>query len=145
MAIVRFITVLATIVTAFILHELYSEKTFSSFPFLASETGWWLMGVFLIAYVVVVERKNLSSVGIRSISRSTFSTAAIGFTLALLGVATFGLIAQFTGLDPTSTEERLNEAATAPWWWLFFVFLRAGVIEELIFRDCSKFCVRLHI
>ncbi len=134
MAIVRFITVSVIILAALILHELHSEKIFSSFPLLASEIGWWLFGLLLVAYIVVVERQSLSSVGTLKFSRSTFSTAAIGFLLALTGVAVFGLITQFTGLDPVSTEKRLNETATAPRWWLFFVFLRAGVIEELIFR-----------
>jgi len=134
MTIVRFITVTAIILSALILHELHSVNLFSSFPFLASEIGWWLIGVLLVAYIVVIERKNLSSVGIRNFSRSTFSTAAIGFLLALLGVAGFGLITQITGLNPSGTVEQLNKTATTPWWELFFFFLRVGVIEELIFR-----------
>lgn len=134
MVIVRFITVTAIILTAIILHELNSANLFSSFPFLASEIGWWLIGFFLITYIVAIEKKSLLSVGIRNFSRSTFSTAAIGFLLALLGVAAFGLITQFTGIDPAGTEEQLNQTATAPWWPLFFFFLRVGIIEELIFR-----------
>ena len=134
MTIVRFITATAIILSALILHELHSENLFSSFPFLASEVGWWLIGLLLFTYIVAIEKKSLSSVGIRKVSRSTFSTAAIGFSLALLGVAAFGLVTQLTGLDATDTEEQLNETATAPWWTLFIFFLRAGVIEELIFR-----------
>ncbi|MCF6275630.1 MAG: CPBP family intramembrane metalloprotease, partial [Robiginitomaculum sp.] len=44
------------------------------------------------------------------------------------------LITQFTGIDPAGTEEQLSQTATAPWWSLFFFFLRVGIIEELIFR-----------
>jgi len=134
MAVVRFITVTAIILTAIILHELHSENLFSSFPFLASEMGWWLIGFLLVAYIVGIEKKDLSSIGVLNISRSTFTTAAIGFLLALLGVAAFGLITQFTGLDPSGSEVQLSETAAAPWWALFFFFLRAGVVEELIFR-----------
>jgi membrane protease YdiL (CAAX protease family) len=134
MALIRFVIVSGMILAALILHELHSEKLFSSFPILAEEIGWWLIGLLLVAYIIVVERKGLSSVGIRKVSPSTISTAAIGFGLALLGVAAFGLIIQLTGIDPTSTEERLGETASAPLWWLILVFLRAGVVEELIFR-----------
>lgn len=134
MALVRFVTVTAIILSAIILHELYSENLFSSFPFLASELGWWLIGFLLLAYIVSIEKKNLSSLGIRNVSRSTFSIAAIGFTLALLGVAAFGLITQLTGLNSAGTEEQLSETATAPWWALSLFLLRAGAVEELIFR-----------
>ena len=44
------------------------------------------------------------------------------------------MIIQLTGLDPTHTESRLDESATAPIWWMVLVFLRAGIIEELLFR-----------
>ncbi len=134
MALIRFVIVSGTILAALILHELHSEKLFSSFPILATEIGWWMVGFLLATYIVVVERKPLSSVGIRKVSQSTISTATIGFGLALLGVAAFGLIIQLTGIDSTSTEERLDETATAPLWWLSLVFLRAGVVEELFFR-----------
>ena len=134
MGITRFIIVSGLILISLIIHELYSESIFASFPFLATEIGWWLIGGFLITYILIFEKKSVSSIGIGRISKSTFSTAAIGFVLALIGVVVFGLITQLTGLDPTSTEERLNETTTWPLKWLVFIFLRAGVVEELFFR-----------
>lgn len=134
MAITRFIIVTLLVLSAIVLHEIHSENLFASFPFLASELGWWLIGFFLIAYTLAVERKDLSSLGILRILKSTFSTAAIGFLIALMGVAVFGIITQFTGLDSTGTQEQLNETATAPFWALSFFLLRASIIEELIFR-----------
>lgn len=107
---------------------------FSSLPFLATEIEWWLIGFLLIAYIIVIEKESLSSVGIRKLSKSTFSTAAIGFSLALLGVAAFGFITQLTGLETAGTEDQLNETGSAPWLMLFFFLVRAAPIEELIFR-----------
>ena len=134
MAVTRFIAVSSFIMAALILHELHSETLFSAFPFLANEIGWWLISVLLIAYILIIEKRSLSSIGVEKVSKSTFSTSVVGFLLALLGVAAFGIITEITNLDPTSTEERLSETATWPLSWLFFIFLRAGIIEELFFR-----------
>ena len=86
-ALARFATVTLIVLVALILHELHIEALFPSFPILATEVGWWLVGLFLLAYVKIVERKSLSSLGIRAASKSTAITAIIGFGLALLGVA----------------------------------------------------------
>jgi len=134
MAHVRLFAVTGVLLSVLIFHELHSENLFSSHSILVTEVGWWLVGLLLIIYIVAFERKSLSSIGLRKASFSTILNAAMGFGLALIGVAAFGLIIHLTGLDPTSTEDRLNETATAPSWWLILVFLRAGVVEELFFR-----------
>ena len=103
-------------------------------PILVSEIFWWATAALLITYVVVIEGKQLASLGIEKPSTSTITTAAVGFGLALCGVAAFGIITSFIGLETNSTEERLDQTASAPIWWLIIVFLRAGVVEELFFR-----------
>lgn len=128
MYLIRFITVCIVILVSLTLLEL------SDPPIFIGEIGWWFAGVLLIAYVVCVEGKQVSSLGLRTPSISTISTATVGFGLALCGVATFGLITLLTGVDSASTEQRLDQTAAAPLWWLVLVFLRAGVIEELFFR-----------
>lgn len=96
--------------------------------------GWWAIGLLLIGYVLFVERKGWQSLGIRPPATSTLLTAAIGFTLALFGVAAFGVITLLLGADTSATEARLDQSASAPLWWIVAVFIRAGVVEELIFR-----------
>ena len=112
-------------------------------PILVSEIFWWATAALLITYVVVIEGKQLASLGIEKPSTSTITTAAVGFGLALCGVAAFGIITSFIGLETNSTEERLDQTASAPIWWLIIVFLRAGVVEELfsegsLFQDRSN-------
>ena len=125
---IRFLFVCAITITFLTLFEVSNPSVFTT------ETVWWAFAISLIAYVHIVEKKPLASLGICKPSVSTVSTAAIGFALALCGVVIFGLITIFTGLDAGSTEERLDLTASAPLWWLAIVFLRAGVVEELIFR-----------
>lgn len=125
---IRFLLVTLITLTSLTLLELADPSV------LVSETIWWAIAILLIAYVVLFEGKQLTSLGIQKPSTSTFTTAAVGFGLALCGVAAFGIITWITGLETDSTQGRLNQTASAPVWWLIMVFLRAGVIEELFFR-----------
>ena len=125
---IRFLVICVVTVSSLTLFELADP------PILVSEIFWWATAALLITYVVVIEGKQLASLGIEKPSTSTITTAAVGFGLALCGVAAFGIITSFIGLETNSTEERLDQTASAPIWWLIIVFLRAGVVEELFFR-----------
>ena len=129
----RFSFVCLTTLISLILLELSDPSV------LVTEAGWWAIAALLIGYVVAIEGKQLASLGLQKPSKSTITTAAAGLGLALCGVAAFGIITAFIGLETNSTEERLDQTAAAPIWWLIIVFLRAGVIEELFFPRLRYF------
>lgn len=124
----RFSFVCLTTLISLILLELSDPSV------LVTEAGWWAIAALLIGYVVAIEGKQLASLGLQKPSKSTITTAAAGLGLALCGVAAFGIITAFIGLETNSTEERLDQTAAAPIWWLIIVFCGRVSSKSYFFR-----------
>jgi membrane protease YdiL (CAAX protease family) len=100
---------------------------------LAKEAWWVSLGVAILLWVTLVERRPLSSIGLKPPAVATFGWAAVMFVLLMASVMlSYALILPAMGLS-------MNQAATAkivalPGWLQFLMFLRAGVVEEILYR-----------
>jgi membrane protease YdiL (CAAX protease family) len=100
---------------------------------LANEAIWWAIGAAVVGWVLLVERLPLSSIGWR---RPGWKSLLWGVGAAVLMMASvmlsYAVIFPAVGL-------RMNTAAVAsithtPLWLQTATMVRAGVVEEVIFR-----------
>ena len=110
----------------FVHGESLAEKTIR-------EGIFWLATVLLVLYVVAVEKRPLSSIGLR---RATWKTAAFGVIAALVSLA--GILAMINVVFP-ATHLNFNVAALSnlrdtPIWFRVTLVLRAALFEELFYR-----------
>jgi membrane protease YdiL (CAAX protease family) len=105
-------------------------------PLVGHETLWWLAVAVLLFYVLRVERRPLSSIGLR------------GLGLWDVLIAILAGILMFTGAKGINSEifvrfhfqANMHEAyriMAAPFWYRFILILRAAVVEEILFRGYS--------
>jgi|HubBroStandDraft_4_1064222.scaffolds.fasta_scaffold251069_2 membrane protease YdiL (CAAX protease family) len=102
-------------------------------PLVGHETLWWLAAAVMLFCVLRVERRPLSSIGLRR----------LGLRDILIGV--LAGILMFVGAKVINSEiflrfhlqANMHEAyriAAAPFWYRFILVLRAAVVEEILFR-----------
>ena len=112
-------------------------------PFLASqatllghverEVFFWLVVAVLLAYVFLVERRPLASIGLR---RPTWKSFAFGIPAGIVMVA--GIVMIFAVVMP-ALHLKVNQGAMAsllhtPLWFRVLLVLRAAVFEEICYR-----------
>lgn len=100
---------------------------------LGGETLWWAAVAIILFYVVLIERRPLSSIGFRRPKRLDI-LAAIG--AAILGVG--GIVVIYAVLFP-ALHLHMNKTAMegllqTPFWYRVLLVTRAAVAEELLFR-----------
>ena len=97
------------------------------------EAIWWAIAAALITWILVVERSPLSSIGIRRPTWQTLGGAMIGIVVGMATVMlSYALILPSLGLE-------MNRGATSsitslPIIMQLAMFIRAGVVEEILFR-----------
>jgi membrane protease YdiL (CAAX protease family) len=97
------------------------------------EAIWWAIAAALITWILVVERSPLSSIGIRRPTWQTLGGAMIGTVVGMATVMlSYALILPSLGLE-------MNRGATSsitslPIIMQLAIFIRAGVVEEILFR-----------
>ena len=102
---------------------------------LTREALWWTYAGIVIAWLLLVERKSLASIGFRGPTWRTFV-----FALLAAAVLTALLILEFTFINPLlhlSDAEAVNVRAQimkTPYWYRVLMVLRAAVVEEILFR-----------
>ena len=103
---------------------------------LLREGVWWAIGASAIAWVLFLERLPLKSIGLRSLQ---FKGFAIGILASIVMMASvmlcYAVIFPAVGL-------RMNMAAVqslthVPMWLQTATVIRAGVVEEIIFRGLA--------
>jgi membrane protease YdiL (CAAX protease family) len=102
-------------------------------PVLGREAFFWALAVVVVLYVLIVERRPLSSIGWNEISWRTFAigAAGAGAVMAFAGaVVVFGLPL----LHLQQNSEALKQLAALPYGLRFAIVLRAGIVEEFLFR-----------
>ena len=102
-------------------------------PLLGREGFWWALIALVLLYALIVERKPLSSIGLR---RPTWKTFAFGIGTAVFTLLAVGLTIQFifSALHLTQNQEALKQIAGLPLWYKVLLVTRAAVGEELLFR-----------
>jgi uncharacterized protein len=97
------------------------------------EGVYWALSGLLIGYIVLVERRPLSSVNLR---RPTWKSFAFGTATAVLMVAGIALLyaAVLPVLGPSASAGRLDTIKALPAWFRVMLILRAAAFEELFYR-----------
>lgn len=100
---------------------------------IAIEAIFWGLGLAAVLWVLLVERRPLSSIGIRAPTLGTFGWAAVA-TVALMAsvMLSYALILPMLGLK--MNESAIRSITGLPLALQAAVFLRAGVVEEILFR-----------
>jgi len=98
---------------------------------LIGEAGWWLLGGAVLAWVVRGEGERLGSIGLAPLSWRAAAWGVGGFfaLLALFVAAQMLLAAIGTGSSTAAVS-----FAEVPSWLIVLMALRAGIVEEIIFR-----------
>lgn len=93
----------------------------------------WLFALAILAYVVIVERRPLASIGWQSLPwKSVLLAVGIGIALSLLVPALTLLVGM---MIPSQESGSISQVATSfPWWAILLSVLTAGVTEEILFR-----------
>lgn len=96
----------------------------------------WLFASATIAYVVIIEKQPLSSIGWRSLSfKWGLAAAGMGIILSLL-VPIFTL--SINAVIPAQQAGSIDDIASGfPWWIVLVSVITAGVTEEILFRGYS--------
>lgn len=104
---------------------------------LAAEVGregvFWTITLILVAYVVFIERRSLSSIGL---TRINWKSIAFGVAAAFVMVAGFVAIytAVFPALGQPANESAADAVKSTPFWFRFALVVRAALFEEIYYR-----------
>ena len=104
---------------------------------LAAEEGhelvFWALTVVLLAYVLLVERRPMSSIGLETPNWKTVLVGALGALLMVGGMA-FIYMVLFPALGLSPNEPGTAEIKALPFWFRVLIILRAAIFEEIYFR-----------
>lgn len=100
---------------------------------LIREGVFWGIGATVIVYALFIERQPLASIGLK---RPTWKTPVFGLIGAVALIASFMLsyAVIFPMLDLGINQEATATITSAPIWFQTLLFLRAAVVEEIIYR-----------
>jgi membrane protease YdiL (CAAX protease family) len=94
---------------------------------------FWLFGLTIIGYVIIVERRPLASIGLRS---PDWKTVVYGLLAAIVMIATvvFIYFVLFPLFGLKMNQAVVESVTRLPLWFQILIFLRAGVVEEILYR-----------
>ena len=97
------------------------------------ELVFWGLTLVLLAYILLVERRPLSSIGLK---RPNWKTAAFGTLGALVMVAGMAFIYMviYPALGLSPSEPGMAAVTALPFWLRVLIVVRAAVFEEMYFR-----------
>jgi membrane protease YdiL (CAAX protease family) len=97
------------------------------------EAVYWALALIIVGYVVIIEHRPLSSLGLR---RPGWKSAVFGVAAAAVMVA--GSAGIYLGLFPalglSPNDSAMSTLQATPLWFRTVLILRAAVFEELYFR-----------
>ncbi len=100
---------------------------------LGREAVYWVWTVFLVVYVLRVERQPLSSVGLWPLSWRSLLYGFLGAAVMVGGMALIYIVV-LPGLGLADNEGGLASIQALPGWFRMLLVIRAAVFEELYFR-----------
>ncbi len=104
---------------------------------LTSEVGrelvFWALTLVLIAYVHLVERRSISSIGLNPPNWKTIVFGSLGAFVMVGGMAFIYLVI-FPALGLSPVEPGTVAIIALPFWLRVLIILRAAVFEEIFFR-----------
>jgi membrane protease YdiL (CAAX protease family) len=100
---------------------------------LVREAEWWVIGGLVVAYILLIERQPLSSIGIRRPTAATFGYAAVATVLLLATLfLSLNIIFPLFGLE--FNQAAMGQIVQQPIWFLILISARAAIVEEVIYR-----------
>jgi len=104
----------------------------STAHFVSYEAIWWAVVALMLVYIRVVERRPLSSIGLRPMGRRDVLVGVAAGIAILAGLAVlYYLVLPRLGLGETDS---MNQVLATPLWWRCALVLRASVAEEILYR-----------
>jgi membrane protease YdiL (CAAX protease family) len=97
------------------------------------EGVFWVLTAVLVVYVLKVERRPLTSIGLERPTWKTWVFGVLGGIVMVAGMATIYLVV-FPALGVSSTESTMQAILATPLWFRFTLIVRAAVFEEVLFR-----------
>ncbi len=97
------------------------------------EVVFWALTLVLLAYILLVERRPLSSIGLE---RPNWKTATFGVlgALVMVGGMAFIYMVVYPALGLSASEPGMAAVTALPFWLRVLIVLRAAVFEEMYFR-----------
>ena len=96
------------------------------------ELGMWLLFLSIVCWIYFVEKRTISSIGLKSL---TIKTGLIGVGLGILLFVVFGVVTTFIisiGLNLNQNTAQLISSQPLP--VLLLIALRAAIVEEVLYR-----------
>ena len=101
-------------------------------PLWGGEVLWWAFFAVILAYVLVVERKTLSTIGYRMPGAWDVGAGLVGVVVSILGIL-FILNVVLPALHIDLTQET-NALYATPLFYRVLLVTRAALVEETAFR-----------
>ena len=101
-------------------------------PLFGGEVLWWALFVIILAYVLIVERRPLSSLGYRAPGVLNIVLGLVAGIISVVGIGViFSVILPALHLNMT---QRMTAIYATPFWFRFLLVTRAAFVEETAFR-----------
>ncbi|MDQ2859407.1 MAG: CPBP family intramembrane metalloprotease [Pseudomonadota bacterium] len=100
---------------------------------LIHEAVWWALVAVVLAYVLAIERRPLSSLGIKTPTWKTF-VYAVPVGILVVAIILVSYTAIFPALGLKVNAGAMAKIMATPLWHRFLLVTRAAVAEEIIFR-----------
>ncbi|MFZ0285647.1 MAG: CPBP family intramembrane glutamic endopeptidase [Terriglobales bacterium] len=97
------------------------------------ELVFWALTLVLLAYILLVERRPLSSIGLERPNWKTAAFGALG-ALAMVGGMAFIYMVIYPALGLSASEPGMAAVTALPFWLRVLIVVRAAVFEEMYFR-----------
>jgi uncharacterized protein len=103
---------------------------------IGNELLWWTVVGLLLLYVTKIERRPLSSIGLKApgLKNIGIGIALGSLMIALLGVLYLWVLPALRLEDKVATSADAATLLATPFWWRFLSTIRAAVAEEILFR-----------
>lgn len=111
----------------------WGERLIPRAPLIAHEALWWVAVALLLLYVILVERRPLSSIGLQKIRPWDIPIAIASGILMVVAIAFIYGVA-FRVLHLQMNTGAMNKLLATPFWYRFMLVTRAAVTEEVLFR-----------
>jgi uncharacterized protein len=102
-------------------------------PLVGHETLWWLALAVLLFYVLRVERRPLTSIGLRRLGLRDVLIAVLAGILMFVGAKVINSEI-FLRFHLQANMHEAYRIAAAPFWYRFILVSRAAAVEEILFR-----------
>ena len=99
----------------------------------AQEAIFWILTGLVLAYVLFIEQRPLSSIGLKRPTWKSLGFGVIG-ALGMVAGAAFIYLVMFPALGLSANEAGLRAVQATPLWFRLMVLVRAPVFEEIFYR-----------